>query len=147
MAGPRRRPRQPDGARRRVQVHFTDAEHAAVRDAAADQPGRGVSLSRFVADAALAAADTNQAGADLCGRCPTRRRGAPPRLVLAEVMEATAAVNRVGNNLNQLARQKNITGLRPVSSRDVEQRVRETLARLVNAADRAAGPSAPRRRG
>ena len=146
MAGPRRRPRHPDGARRRVQVHFTAAEHAAVRDAAADQPGRGVSLSRFVADAALAAADTNRPGSGGCGRCPARRRGAPSRLVLAEVMEATAAVNRVGNNLNQLAREKNITGWRPVGSSEVEQRVLDALTRLAEAADRAAGPGPGSRR-
>ena len=134
MAGPRRRPRHPD-ARRRLQVRFTAAEYATVRDAAA-RPGRGVSLSRFVADAALTAAQQSEA---TCGRCPKRGRGAPSRLVLAEVMEATAAVNRVGNNLNQLARARNTTGLRPVGSREVEQRVLAALVRLAEAADRAAG--------
>ncbi len=130
MAGPRRRPRGPDPANRRLVIRLTDAELTAIRRAAA-APGRGTSLSRFVADAALAAAGA----ADQ--RPPLGR--APSRLVLAEVMEAVAAVNRVGNNLNQLAREKNATGLRPAASRQVEQRVLAALHRLADVADRAVG--------
>lgn len=132
MAGPRRRPRRHADARRRVEVRFTDTEYTTVQDAAAG-PGRGVSLSRFVAEAALAAAGSP------ARTTPAASRGAPSRLVLAEVMEATAAVNRVGNNLNQLARQKNTTGRRPVGSLETEARVLAALARLAEAADRATG--------
>jgi hypothetical protein len=52
------------------------------------------------------------------------------------------AVNRVGNNLNQLAREKNTTGLRPVGTREVEQQVLAALARLAEVAERAAGDAA-----
>jgi hypothetical protein len=67
---------------------------------------------------------------------------APSKLVLAEVMTAVAAVNRVGNNLNQLAREKNVTGLRPVGARAVEERALAALTRLAEAAERAAGDAA-----
>ncbi len=115
---------------RRLEIRLTDEEYRAVHAAAAG-PGRGVSLSRFVAEAALSAAGAVPA-------VPVPRR-APSRLVLAEVMEAVTAVNRVGNNLNQLAREKNTTGLRPVGAREVEQRVLVALARLTEVAERAAG--------
>jgi hypothetical protein len=61
---------------------------------------------------------------------------------LAEVVDAVTAVNRVGNNLNQLVREKNVTGLRPVGSRDAEHRALAALARLAAAAERAAGGAA-----
>lgn len=117
----------------RVDVRFTDDELAAVRDAAAT-PGKGLSVARFVAEAALIAAQVQP---------PAPRPGhAPSRLVLAEVMAAVAAVNRIGNNLNQLAREKNATGLRPVGTRDAEKQVLAALARLAEAAHRAAGDAA-----
>ncbi len=131
MAGPRRR-RRGAAAARQLLVRFTDAEYASVRDAAKARPGRGVSMSRFVAEAALTAAGSPARTAPIGGG------GAPSRLVLAEVMEATAAVNRVGNNLNQLAREKNTTGQRPVGSLEVEARVLAALQLLAEAADRAA---------
>lgn len=132
MAGPRRR-RRGAAAARQLLVRFTDAEYASVRAAAEACPGRGVSMSRFIAEAALAAAGSPARTSPIGGR------GASPRLVLAEVMEATAAVNRVGNNLNQLAREKNTTGQRPVGSLEAEVRVLVALERLAEAADRAAG--------
>jgi hypothetical protein len=130
MAGPRRRPRRPTPAARRIEIRLTDEEYRAVHAAAAG-PGRGVSLARFVAEAALTAAGTVPA-------VPAPRR-APSRLVLAEVLEAVTALNRVGNNLNQLAREKNTTGLCPVGAREVEQRALVALARLAEVAERAAG--------
>ena len=132
MAGPRRR-RRGAAAARQLLVRFTDAEYASVRDAAKARPGRGVSMSRFVAEAALTAAGSPARTAPIGGG------GAPSRLVLAEVMEATAAVNRVGNNLNQLARERNTTGQRPVRSLEMEARVLAALQRLAEAADRATG--------
>ena len=133
MTGPRRRPRRPGRRMHRVDVRFTDDELAALRRAAA-APGKGLSVARFVAEAALVAADA---------RPPATTPGhAPSRLVLAEVMAAVAAVNRVGNNLNQLAREKNATGLRPVGSREAEEQALSALARLTDAARRAAGDAA-----
>lgn len=117
----------------RVEVRFTDDELAAVRDAAA-APGKSFSVARFVAEAALVAAEV---------RTPATRPGhATSRLVLAEVMAAVAAVNRIGNNLNQLARERNTTGLRPVGTREAEERVLTALSRLADAAERAAGDAA-----
>lgn len=133
MNGPRRRPRSAGERMRRVDVRFSDDELDAIRLAAA-APGCGVSVARFVAEAALVAADA---------RPPAPRPGhAPSRLVLAEVMAAVAAVNRVGNNLNQLARENNTTGLRPVGARDAEEQALDALARLAEAAARAAGDAA-----
>lgn len=124
-----------------MEVRFTDAEYAAVRDAAAG-PGRGVSLARFVAEAALAAA-VGAAGTAGPGGAGRTARRAPSRVVsavaLAEVAAAVAALTRVGNNLNQLAREKNATGWRPVGAREVEQQALAALARLGEVADRAAG--------
>ena len=130
MSGPRRRRRNPGQRMHRVEVRFTDEELAAIRDASA-APGKGLSVARFVAEAALVAADVRPAA--------TRPGHAPSRLVLAEVMSAVAAVNRIGNNLNQLAREKNTTGLRPAGTRDAEERVLAALERLAEAAARAAG--------
>lgn len=139
-AGPRRRPRRPPRTGHTIEARFDTAEFAAVRDAAARRPGRGVSLSRFVADAAVSAATTAAGnGGGECGRCPRRERRAPSAVVLAEVMAATAAVNRVGNNLNQLAREQNATGLRPVGAREVERRVLAALSVLAEVVERAAG--------
>lgn len=129
MAGPRRRPRRPHGTGRRVEVRFTDTEYASIRDAAAG-PGRGVSVARFVADAALTTAGVSR---------PPPVRAAPSRVALAEIAEAVAAVSRVGNNLNQLAREKNATGWRPVGSREVEQRVLAALGRLAEICERQTG--------
>ena len=56
MTGPRRRPRRPGRRMHRVDVRFTDDELAALRRAAA-APRRGLSVARFVAEAALVAAD------------------------------------------------------------------------------------------
>ena len=132
MAGPRRRPRGLSPAPRKVEIRLTVAEHDELR-VAASRPGRGVSVARFVADAALAAARDQPV---------PMPRAAPSRLALAEVVDAVTAVNRVGNNLNQLAREKNATGLRPVGARDVEQRALAALARLAAAAERAVGGAA-----
>ena len=133
MSGPRRRPRTAGGAPRRVVVRFTDPEYAAIRRAAC-APGRQVSVARFVAEAALVAADAAQ---------PPREQGkAPSRLVLAELVAAVAAVNRVGNNLNQLSREKNITGLRPVGSLETERHCLAALRRLAEVAEQAAGDAA-----
>jgi hypothetical protein len=110
-------------------VLLTDREHEEIR-AAASGPGRGVSLSRFVAEAALAAARHQPV--------PTPSR-APSRLALAEIADAVVAVNRVGNNLNQLARERNVTGERPRASRMVEERVLAALVRLTAVVDRAGG--------
>jgi hypothetical protein len=57
-------------------------------------------------------------------------------------MDAVTAVNRVGNNLNQLARDRNITGLRPVGSWDAEQRAIAALHRLAEVAERLADGAA-----
>ena len=130
MGGPRRRPRGSAPAPCRVVVRLSERELEFIRAAAAG-PGRGVSLSRFVADAALLAAG----GAAVR---PAPRR-APSTLVLAELMTAVAAVNRVGNNLNQLAREKNTTGLRPVGTSDAEASVAAALRQLTALVQRAAG--------
>jgi hypothetical protein len=130
MTGPRRRRRGPRPAQCRVEIRLTDAELTAIRAAAAG-PGSGVSVARFVTEAALTAAGATPPA-------PTQRR-APSRLVLAEIAAAVAAVNRVGNNLNQLAREKNATGLRPIGTADQITRALAALDRLAEAADRAAG--------
>jgi hypothetical protein len=134
MTGPRRRRRRPGSAPRRIEVRLSEEEHAAIVTAAGRGPGRPLSLARFVAEAALVAA-----GAAPPARTPGR---APSRLVVAEVMDAVSAVNRVGNNLNQLARERNITGLRAVGTRDAERRALAALNRLADAAERAAGGAA-----
>ena len=128
MTGPHRRPRGL-GPARKVEVRLSEAEYDAVVQAAR-RIGRGVSLSRFMADATLQAAGT---------QTPPSSRSAPSSLALAEVMDAVTAVNRIGNNLNQLAREKYITGLRPVGAFEEEQRARTALARLADTAQRAAG--------
>jgi hypothetical protein len=92
-------------------------------------------MARFVAEAALAAAGA----APPTSSCAVR---APSRLALAELMDAVTAVNRVGNNLNQLARERNITGLRPVGSHDAEQRASAALTRLSEIAERLADGAA-----
>jgi Bacterial mobilisation protein (MobC) len=121
MAGPRRRRRGPRPAPRKVEIRLTEAEHRAIRQAAA-RPGRGVSIARFVAEAALTAASATPP--------PPARRRSPSRLALAEIADAVTAVNRVGNNLNQLAREKNATGLRPVGTFVQIQRALTALDRL-----------------
>ena len=131
--GPRRRRRGTPHVRRLL-VRLTDHEHAQLAEAAGRGPGRPLSLSRYVAEAALAAA-----GAALE---PARQPRAPSRLALAELMDAVTVVNRVGNNLNQLAREKNITGLRPVGAREAEERALAALRRLADVAERLAGPAA-----
>lgn len=130
MSGPRRRPRNSGGAPHRIAVRLTEHEYVAIRHAACAS-GRRVSVARFVAEAAIIAAGAAPPPA------PPRR--APSRLVLAEVADAVAAVNRVGNNLNQLAREKNATGLRPVGSLETERRALAALDRLAHVAERAAG--------
>ena len=130
MTGPRRRRSGPSPARCRIEFRLTPDERDAIAAAARRGPGRPVSLARFVAEAALAAAGSPP---------PPRTVRAPSRLALAELMDAVTAVNRVGNNLNQLAHQKNITGLRPVGSREAEQRALAALTRLAEIAERLAG--------
>lgn len=134
MTGPRRRRRGIGPAPRMVEVRLSEEEHAAIRRGASSRPGNGVSLSRFVAEAALTAAGASPPS-------PPERR-APSRLALAEVMDAVTAVNRVGNNLNQLARDRNITGLRPVGTYEEVRRARAALARLAEVAERASGGAA-----
>lgn len=128
MPNPRRRRRRTGPTGKRISIRLTAVEHQALEDAAAG-PGLGVSVARFVAEAALTAA----------GATPPRAlsRSAPSRLALAEIAEATSAVNRVGNNLNQLAREKNATGRRPPGTfAEVEQAL-VALDRLTGIADRA----------
>jgi hypothetical protein len=125
MAGPHRRPRLPRPTRHRVEIHLTNAEHQAIREAAS-QPGRGVSVARFVAEAALIAA-----GATPSPPIPHR---APTRLAMAEILDAVTAVNRIGNNLNQLAREKNTTGIRPPGTHAEIQRALTALDRLAQVA-------------
>jgi hypothetical protein len=133
MVGPRRRPGLAP-TRCRIDFYLTPDEHRAIAEAAQRGPGRPLSLSRFVADAALAAAGAKP---------PAPRPGrAPSRLALAEVMDAVTAVNRVGNNLNQLARERNATGLRPVGSLEAEHRALAALHRLAEVAERIAGQDA-----
>jgi uncharacterized protein (DUF1778 family) len=103
MIGPRRRHRVPGRAPRKVEIRLTEQEHALIAWAAARRPGRPLSIARFVAEAALQAAATTPS---------PRPGGMPSRAALAEVMAAVTAVNRIGNNLNQLAREKNAIGLR-----------------------------------
>jgi hypothetical protein len=128
MAGPRRRRRLPRPTRHRVEIRLTDAEHQAIRNAAL-RPGRGVSVARFVAEAALIAAGATPPP-------PTRHR-APSKLAMAEILDAVTAVNRVGNNLNQLAREKNATGFRPAGTPAEVQRALSALDRLAKVAEAA----------
>lgn len=134
MTGPRRRRRGATPAARRIELRLTHDEYDAIAAAARRGPGRPLSLARYVAEAALAAAGALPAA--------PRQVRAPSRLALAEVMDAVAAVNRVGNNLNQLAREKNISGLRPVGSWETEQRVLAALHRLAEVAERLADGAA-----
>lgn len=157
MAGPHRRRRGQEPARRRVEIRVTEAEYHLLRAAAAGRAGRGVSLARFVIEAGLAAAGSPSTSAQgltsgqgstsgqgmVCGRCavPGRSsavgRSAASRGVLAaEITEAVAAVNRVGNNLNQLAREKNATGRRPAGTAAEVERARVALERLARVAQR-----------
>ncbi|GLY18002.1 hypothetical protein Kisp01_50160 [Kineosporia sp. NBRC 101677] len=106
---------------------MTEAEYQALLRAAAGGAGRGVSLARFITEAALTAAGEPRTAS---------RAAAPSRLALAEIMDAVAAVNRVGNNLNQLAREKNATGQRPVGTVGEVERARTALQRLAEKAER-----------
>jgi hypothetical protein len=56
---------------------------------------------------------------------------------MAEILDAVSAVNRIGNNLNQLAREKNTTGLRPVGAYAEIGRALDALDRLARTADSA----------
>ncbi len=122
MTGPHRRRRGQEPARHRVEIRVTEAEYRALRTVAAARVGRGLSLSRFIIEAALAAAGEPAPRAPLIG--------APSGLVLAEIMDAVVAVNRVGNNLNQLARVGNATGVWPAGTPAEVQRARLALERL-----------------
>jgi hypothetical protein len=126
MAGPRRRRRVPRPGHLRVEIRLTEAELRSIR-AASSRPGRGVSVARFIAEAALVAA----------GAPPPVQRRAPSTLVLAEIVDAVTAVNRVGNNLNQLARSKNTTGVRPPGTYAEIQRALSALDRLAQVTEAA----------
>lgn len=128
MTGPHRRRRGQEPARRRVEIRVTEAEYQALCAAAAARVGRGVSLSRYITEAALAAAGEPVVAV---------RVSAPNRLVLAEIVDAVVAVNRVGNNLNQLAREKNATGQRPEGTIPEVERARAALERLALLAEEA----------
>ena len=128
MVGPRRRRRLARPARHRVEIRLTDSEHQAIREAAS-RPGRGVSVARFVAEAALIAAGATPPP-------PTRSR-APSRLAMAEILDVVTAVNRIGNNLNQLAREKNATGYRPAGTHAEIQRALNALDRLAQVTEAA----------
>jgi hypothetical protein len=130
MAGPRRRRRGPLPAPHKIEIRLTEAEYLAIGQAAA-RPGRGVSLARFVAEAALTAAEATPPP-------PPGRTRSPSKLVIAEIMDAVTAVNRVGNNLNQRAREKNATGLRPVGTHAEVQRTLTALQHLADIAESAA---------
>jgi hypothetical protein len=134
MTGPRRRRRGSAPAARKVEIRLSEGEHAAIAAASARGPGRALSIARFVTEAALSAAGATPP-APKVGRTPSR-------LALAELMDAVTAVNRTGNNLNQLARERNATGLRPVGSWEVEQRALAALQRLADVAERIAGGAA-----
>lgn len=110
---------------------FSDAELVLLRQAAAT-PGRGVTVARFVAEAALVAA----------GRPPvtTGKRRPPSRVALAEIALAAAAVNRIGNNLNQLAREYNATGQRAVGTSAAVVQAEKALQELTDAVQKATGP-------
>jgi hypothetical protein len=56
---------------------------------------------------------------------------------MAEIMDAVTAVNRVGNNLNQLAREKNATGQRPAGTHVEVQRALNALDRLTKVTESA----------
>jgi hypothetical protein len=88
-----------------------------------------VSIARFVAEAALAAAEAIPP--------PTARRRAPSRLAIAEIADAVTAVNRVGNNLNQLAREYNVTGVHPPATEVQVRRTLDALHRLGDIAEAA----------
>jgi hypothetical protein len=126
MAGPRRRRRVPRPGHLRVEIRLTEPELLSIR-AAASRPGLGVSVARFIAEAALVAA----------GSPPPVQRRFPSTLVLAEIVDAVTAVNRVGNNLNQLAREKNTTGVRPPDTYAEIQRALSALDRLAQVAEAA----------
>ena len=129
MTGPHRRRKGIDQPRK-VEVRLSAGEYDVIARAAR-RVGRGVSLSRYLAEAALRAAGPQPP--------PQRARSAPSSVALAEVMAAVVAVNRIGNNLNQLARERNITGERPVGAFAEEQRARVALARLADVAEQATG--------
>lgn len=131
-----RRRRRPGAASdvHRVEIRLSHAEYRAISAATRRVPGRPLSLSRYIGEAALAAAGAAPP--------PQRQVRSPSRLALAELMDAVTAVNRVGNNLNQLAREKNTTGLRPVGTRDAEHRALAALHRLAAVVERLADGAA-----
>lgn len=87
------------GRPRQVKLRYTDAEYAAVADAA---HLAGLTPTGYAAEAALAAA-----------RHTTPPSTAPWRLALAELMAARGQVRRFASNVNQAARALNALGEAP----------------------------------
>jgi hypothetical protein len=100
------------GRPRQVKLRYSDAEYAAIAQAAREA---GLTPTGYAAEAALAAAHDSDAPST-----------APWRVVLLELMDARGQVRRVGVNLNQATRAINATGEAP-----------EWLAHALAMADRA----------
>jgi hypothetical protein len=98
-AAARRRCRQSSSRRRRVEFSLTDAEFAALCEAAAAAGlARGAYAARVAVGAALGQADGGAGGQQLL------------REALAQLSRCAIQVGRVGTNLNQAVAKLNATG-------------------------------------
>jgi hypothetical protein len=92
----RRRTRQQDPRRNRVEFSLTDDEYADVRQAAGQA---GLARGAYAAQAVVAAARGTGPGGDLL-----------PRQALGQLIRAAGLVRRIGVNLNQAVARLNATG-------------------------------------
>jgi hypothetical protein len=128
------RPRGPEPVTRKIITYVTDTEYDLIATAARSRPGRPWSVSRFVAEATLAAARPGEASATL-DRPPGR---APARLVLAELAAAVAALDRSTAALDRLDRHGRTDPGSTGAEEPAAAAVRAALMRLTELADRAA---------
>ncbi|MFF2956991.1 plasmid mobilization relaxosome protein MobC [Kitasatospora sp. NPDC057965] len=96
---PRRRYHEPQQRQRKLTVRLSLAEEDEIKTAAAE---RAQTAARFVAAAALSAARRNNVASDADDRLDRS---------LDELAAARQQTARVGNNLNQIARELNSGGL------------------------------------
>lgn len=116
--GAARRRRIEGGRHRVVKVRFTEAEHAELVRAAAGVGRQGVTVQRYLVEAAMR--DTGEG-------MPTVSQW---HAVLATMLRIQRQVVGIGTNLNQLAHVANGTGAAPAGIAETAEQAREVLGRV-----------------
>ncbi|MFJ9446469.1 MobC family plasmid mobilization relaxosome protein [Kitasatospora sp. NPDC101235] len=114
---PRRRYHEPQQRQRKLTIRVSSDEETQIQHAA---DARALTVARFIATAALSAAARHDAALDADDQLDR---------AIDELAATRRQIARVGNNVNQIARELNIGGLpHPADLADALARVRTAIA-------------------